>query len=95
MQFLPLVVESTGCWGPTGAKTLYRIAKHVAARQGAETDDSLARCYESLSVIIRPAHGQDVLRRTQVVSEDVVAGPRDSAAVGALFEDSMGAMQLQ
>ena len=74
---------------------LYRIAKHAAARQGAEAEDSLARCYEGLGVIIRRAHGQAVLRRTQEASEDVVVGPRDSAAVvaGASFEDSMSAMQ--
>ena len=95
MQFLPLVAESTGGWGPTGAKTLCRIAKHAAAKQGTETNDSLARCYEGLNVI--RAHGQAVLRRAQGASEDAVAGPRDSAAVvaGALFEDSVGAMQLQ
>ena len=46
---------------------------------------------------IRRAHGQAVLRRTQEASEDVVVGPRDSAAVvaGAFCEDSISAMQLQ
>ena len=73
------------------------IFKHAAARQRAETADSLARCYEGFGVIISRAHGQAELRRTQEASEDVVVGPRDSAAVvaGALFEDSMSAMQLQ
>ena len=76
---------------------MYRIAKHAAARQGAEAEDSLAWCYEGLGVIIRRAHGHAVLRRAQEESEDVVVWLRDSAAVvaGALFEESMGAMQLQ
>ena len=63
IQFVPVVAETSGGWGPTGVDTLQRLAKAKARRTGEETGKVLSQFLEVLSVAIRAANAKAVLRR--------------------------------
>ena len=65
LQFIPLVAESSGGWGKPGAKTLYQIAKAASTQDDRDVDDVLVQYDQRLSVVIRRAHGEAVLRRVR------------------------------
>lgn len=65
LQFVPLVAESSGEEGPSAVRTLYRIAKTAGTREDQDADEGLGQYYPRLSVVIRRAHGEAVLRRVR------------------------------
>ena len=65
ITFIPLVAEVTGGWGPTGLKTVSKLANRTARISEQSASMVFAHLLESLCVAIRRANAQAVLKRSQ------------------------------
>ena len=65
IQFLPLVAETSGGWGPTGLKTISKLAKRTALVSEQSASVVFSQLLESLCVAIRRANARAVLERSQ------------------------------
>ena len=63
IQFVPLVVESRGGWGPTAVKTWLALAQATAAQSGEAVSVEASRLYEMLAVTLQRENARAVLRR--------------------------------
>ena len=63
IQFVPLVVESRGSWGPTAVKTWLALAQATAAQSGEAVSVEASRLYEMLAVTLQRENARAVLRR--------------------------------
>ena len=57
-----MVVESWGCWGPEGLKTLRQLAKTAAANAGGNDDATMGQLLQRLCIVIRLAKARAILR---------------------------------
>ena len=62
ITFIPLVAEVTGGWGPTGLKTISKLANRTAHTTEQSTSMVFTHLLESLCVAIRRANAQAVLK---------------------------------
>ena len=65
ITFTPLVAEVTGGWGPTGLKTISKLAKRTALASEQSASMVFSHLLESLCVAIRRANAQAVLKRSR------------------------------
>ena len=63
IQFVPLVVESRGGWGPAAIKTWRTLAAATAACSGEGLAAETKRLYETLAVALQRENARAVLRR--------------------------------
>ena len=76
MQFVPMVAEPSGGWGPSGLAVLRRLAQASESRRGMKRGTQLQMWLRRLSVSIRQANAKAVLRR---MPEDAMARPTELA----------------
>ena len=69
LNFVPLVVESTGAWSQSASKILLLISRAVAARTNSDAAQLHAELLQELSVLLRSHHARAVLRRRAESSE--------------------------
>ena len=63
VQFVPMVIESTGAWDPAAMKILKHIAHAAASRAGIDPADSLNQLHQEASVCVRTWRARAALRR--------------------------------
>ena len=63
IQFVPLVAESRGGWGPAALKTWQALAQATATASGEPLSLEANRLYESLAVVLQRENARAVLRR--------------------------------
>ena len=63
--FLPLVAETSGGWGPTGLKTISKLAKRISLISGQSASLVFSQSLEGLCVAIRRANARAVLKRSE------------------------------
>jgi len=86
LTFVPLVAEPSGGWGPTGAKTLRRLAKAVELRTGAPAGSVRAQLFQQLAVSIRRSSARAILRRA---TDDETLEQSSLQAARDLLSESM------
>eukprot|EP00438_Fugacium_kawagutii_P017492 Skav211850 [mRNA] locus=scaffold1622:6900:9179:+ [translate_table: standard] len=62
VNFLPLVVETTGPWDPAGARILKSFARAAAAREQADPAGLFAELLQETSVLVRGFRGRAALQ---------------------------------
>ena len=65
ISFVPMVAETSGGWGPTGLKTISKLAKRKALITEQSASVVFSHLLESLCVAIRRANARAVLKRSQ------------------------------
>jgi len=78
IQFVPLVAETSGGWGPSAHKVFQQLARLKGSKTSQDHGKILTQLLEVLCVAIRSANARAVLRRS--VAEDGGTGPVQSAA---------------
>jgi hypothetical protein len=79
IEFVPMVAEPSGGWGPSGLAALTRIARAAEALGGRAPGSVLREQLQQLSVAIRVATGRAVLRRRAGWSTSAASSPLDRA----------------
>ena len=72
ISFLPLVAETSGGWGPTGLKTITKLAKRIALSTEQPASIVMSQVLESLCAAIRRANARAVLKRMRTDCADLV-----------------------
>ena len=70
LQFIPLVVECRGGWGPAAAKAWQALAAAIAAQTGEPVSVEASRLYETLAVTLQRENARAVLRRVPASGQD-------------------------
>ena len=70
LQFIPLVVECRGGWGPAAAKAWQALAAAIAAQTGEPVSVEANRLYETLAVTLQRENARAVLRRVPASGPD-------------------------
>ena len=65
INFIPMVAETSGGWGPTGLKTISKLAKRKALISEQSASVVFSQFLESFCVAIRRANARAVLKRSQ------------------------------
>ena len=65
ISFTPLVAETSGGWGPTGLKTISKLAIRTALISEQSASMVFSQLLEGLCVAIRRANARAVLKRSQ------------------------------
>ena len=68
VEFIPMVVESTGAWGPAAQVVLQQMAKAASLRSGRRASDELRLFLQVAAVTLRVANARAQLRRRAAVS---------------------------
>ena len=63
VQFIPMVIETTGAWDPAATKILKHIAHAFAARTGADLATALGLLHQEACVCLRSWRARAALRR--------------------------------
>ena len=70
LQFIPLVVECRGGWGPAASKAWQALAAAIAAQAGEAVSVEANRLYETLAVTLQRENARTVLRRLPASGPD-------------------------
>ena len=65
ITFVPMVAETSGGWGPTGLKTISKLAKRITLTSEQSASTVFSQLLETLCVVIRRANARAVLKRSQ------------------------------
>ena len=65
LSFIPLVAETSGGWGPSGLKTISKLANRTSLISERSASLVFTQLLESLCVAIRWANARAVLKRSQ------------------------------
>ena len=65
IKFVPLVAETSGGWGPSGLKTISKLAKRTALISEQSVSVVFSQLLEGLCMAIRRANARAVLKRSQ------------------------------
>jgi hypothetical protein len=69
ISFIPLVAETSGGWGPSGLKTITKLAKRMSLTSEQPASLMVSQLLESLCTAIRRANARAVLKRSRVQCE--------------------------
>jgi len=62
--FIPLVVETYGCWGPSAVPVLKSIGRMIAAQQDIPASTAILRLFQRLSFILQRRNAISILSRS-------------------------------